>query len=357
MKKKIFTSFICIAVSVLGLCACGKSSEGVLEADTAVFGSYDQGIEVLETESGQKSSDTEHSQETSEAEQDQKTNNNEQDQETNGTGLDREGVAVEKYTYEELSATMYAKSSVNVRDLPCKDGKQLGKLGQYDEVTVTGKCNETGWYRIRYNNGTAFVSGNYLLTESEKDAAIQKAQAEADKKAAEEANNKAQADADKKNQSDSSKESQTNNDNSIDKNVSLDDSSQETEKKDPEWIMWESASNKYLTQAQKEHIDGMVKKWLDDSSYTNEQLDNDLVEYLVSIGINIGFGEPEPCVDSFGIYKYDDITLNKKKQSSLDRYEQMVREDATVYEFRAFYTKWEYYTDGSLIVYDCNVII
>ncbi|MBO5259662.1 MAG: SH3 domain-containing protein [Agathobacter sp.] len=377
MKKKILKSFICMAVSLLGLCACGRGTEGIQVTDTAVSGSWEQGIEVLETESDQKlndteqdqaasnveqdqeTSDAEQGQATSEAEQDQATSEAEQGQATNEAEQEQE----ETYTYEELSATMYAKSSVNVRDLPCKDGKQLGKLGQYDKVTVTGKCNETGWYRIQYNNGTAYVSGSYLITESEKTAAEQKAKEEAEKKAKEDADKKTQEttkqeESSKKTQNDSSQESQTNNDNSIkeEEDVSSSDSPQK-ETKDPEWIMWESASNKYLTKAQKEHIDGMVKKWLNDSSYTNEQLDNDLIEYLVSIGINVGFGEPEPCVDSFGIYKYDDITLNKKKQGRLENYEKMVRDDAGVYYFRAFYTKWEYYDDGSLIVYDCSVMI
>ena len=32
------------------------------------------------------------------------------------------------YTYSELSQTMYAKSAVNVRDLPSTDGKKIGSL-------------------------------------------------------------------------------------------------------------------------------------------------------------------------------------------------------------------------------------
>lgn len=69
------------------------------------------------------------------------------------------------YTYTELSATMYAKSSVNVRNLPCVDGNKVGSLSTNDEVTVLGQCNETGWYKIAYKNAEAFVSNNYLVTE------------------------------------------------------------------------------------------------------------------------------------------------------------------------------------------------
>ena len=69
------------------------------------------------------------------------------------------------YTYTDLDKTMYAKASVNVRTLPAKKGTRIGTLTQVAEVQVTGQCNETGWYRIIYNNQTAYVSNNYLVDE------------------------------------------------------------------------------------------------------------------------------------------------------------------------------------------------
>ena len=66
------------------------------------------------------------------------------------------------YTYTEMSATMYAQSSVNVRDLPSTDGEKLGALSTNQEVAVSGQCNETGWYRFEYDGQTAYVSNNYL---------------------------------------------------------------------------------------------------------------------------------------------------------------------------------------------------
>ena len=67
------------------------------------------------------------------------------------------------YTYSDLSKTMYAKSTVNVRSLPSTSGSKLGSLSKKQEVAVTGQCNETGWYRISYNNGDGFVSDKYLV--------------------------------------------------------------------------------------------------------------------------------------------------------------------------------------------------
>ena len=66
------------------------------------------------------------------------------------------------YTYTDMTATMYAKQTVNVRDLPSTDGNRVGGLSTNQEVAVTGQCNETGWYRIEYDGQTAYVSNNYL---------------------------------------------------------------------------------------------------------------------------------------------------------------------------------------------------
>lgn len=74
-------------------------------------------------------------------------------------------VADARYTYSELSKTMYAKSAVNVRDLPSTDGKKIGSLKASQEITVTGKCDQTGWYRFDWNGTTGYVSDKYIVSE------------------------------------------------------------------------------------------------------------------------------------------------------------------------------------------------
>ena len=69
------------------------------------------------------------------------------------------------YTYSELNQTMYAKSAVNVRDLPNTDGKKIGSLKASQEITVTGKCDQTGWYRFDWNGTTGYVSNKYIVSE------------------------------------------------------------------------------------------------------------------------------------------------------------------------------------------------
>ena len=67
------------------------------------------------------------------------------------------------YTFNDMSTTKYAKSTVNVRKLPDTDGEKVGSLFMNQEVTVTGQCNETGWYRIEFDGNTAYVSDSYLV--------------------------------------------------------------------------------------------------------------------------------------------------------------------------------------------------
>lgn len=74
-------------------------------------------------------------------------------------------VADTGYTYSKLNQTMYAKSAVNVRDLPSTDGKKIGSLKASQEITVTGKCDQTGWYRFDWNNTTGYVSDKYIISE------------------------------------------------------------------------------------------------------------------------------------------------------------------------------------------------
>ncbi|MCI5873971.1 MAG: SH3 domain-containing protein [Clostridiales bacterium] len=65
------------------------------------------------------------------------------------------------YTVKDMSATKYAKQSVNVRKGPSTEFEQLGSLSTNQKVTVTGQA-DTGWYRIDYNGKVGYVSDKYL---------------------------------------------------------------------------------------------------------------------------------------------------------------------------------------------------
>ncbi len=76
--------------------------------------------------------------------------------------IDLSGTETAPYTFRDFMATKYAQTDVNVRSLPEKNGDQIGTVRLNQEVAVTGQCNETGWYRINYNNSPAYVSNDYF---------------------------------------------------------------------------------------------------------------------------------------------------------------------------------------------------
>lgn len=146
MKKSLVAAMF--AVMMISLVGCGKASEPMpIEATEVV----EEEVTETETETVEE--------ETTETEV----------AETTETEAPAEEPIVEEpsspYSYAELSQTMYAQSTVNVRDLPEQSGAKLGSLSTNQEVTVTGQCNETGWYKISYNGGEGFVSNSYLGSE------------------------------------------------------------------------------------------------------------------------------------------------------------------------------------------------
>lgn len=142
MKKSLVAAMF--AVMMISLVGCGKASEPKTIETTEVI------EEVTEeaTETVEKTTETEAPEEEA--------------------PVAEEPVADEPaspYSYTDLSQTLYAQSTVNVRDLPEQSGAKLGSLSTNQEVTVLGQCNETGWYKISYNGGEAYVSDSYLGSE------------------------------------------------------------------------------------------------------------------------------------------------------------------------------------------------
>ena len=70
------------------------------------------------------------------------------------------------YTFEDFIQSMYTTDTVNVRNLPCIDGEKIGGLLAKEEVQITGRCKETGWYRINYDGGVGYVSADYITDKS-----------------------------------------------------------------------------------------------------------------------------------------------------------------------------------------------
>lgn len=190
MNKRRINAFLCAGILALCLCSCGTNDE-VLQKEE-VQSETETGTETdswkLDTEETQSSqneaemqSETDTRTETDSQKPDtEETQSSQTETETQseaeiGTETDsREpgteaGTNVaepsESYTYIELAEVMYISKSVNVRALPSTAGEKLGSLRQGQEVTVTGQCNETLWYRILFNDGEGYISNNYVTAQ------------------------------------------------------------------------------------------------------------------------------------------------------------------------------------------------
>ncbi len=141
MKKKIFIAML-IATMSFSIVACGSTTKEDTKATT-------ESSKVDETKKSKESST--------------KSKTSEESTETTTESSEAENAPA--FTYTDKTATLYATQSVNVRDLPDTSGNKVGSFATNDEVVVTGQCNETGWYRIAYNGGTAYVSNAYVASE------------------------------------------------------------------------------------------------------------------------------------------------------------------------------------------------
>jgi uncharacterized protein YkwD len=157
MKKNIIAIILTATlITSLALTGCGNTSD--VDSTEAVVESTEEAVDEDATEEAFVEGEDLSEESTEDVESTEVEDAENENAGTNAT-------ASASYTYTDASKTMYAKSSVNVRDLPSSDGNKLGGLSTNQEVTVTGQCNETGWYRIEYKGSTGYVSNKYLSDE------------------------------------------------------------------------------------------------------------------------------------------------------------------------------------------------
>lgn len=77
-----------------------------------------------------------------------------------------------EYTFEDEELTLYAKGNITVRDVPSETGIELGSFSDKQEVKITGRCVETSWYRIIFNEGIGYVENNNLTKTPYRDTDI-----------------------------------------------------------------------------------------------------------------------------------------------------------------------------------------
>nr|WP_300849774.1 SH3 domain-containing protein [uncultured Acetatifactor sp.] len=203
MKKKIVMALLITAMTASVFAGCGNKMEGdgrvqaMADAESSQDGNADsresgaEGTGAVESESEETAEPTEEpsSEETpaptaepetgAEAPSDGNADESggvtqtgqsgsaDQTDGTNQAGTTTGGETADSpYTINEaVSGTMYARAAVNVRNKPSTDGEKVGRLAYGQEITVTGQCEETGWYQIELNGEKAFVSNSYIVAE------------------------------------------------------------------------------------------------------------------------------------------------------------------------------------------------
>ena len=112
-------------------------------------------------------SDTNSQQETNKDSEEKDTSKDTEDSKNaENTEISKETETTEEETQiqNEVETTLYAKSAVNVRSIPSTDGEKLGTLSKNQEIIALGEAVD-GWQKVRYNNGIAYVSAEYLVKE------------------------------------------------------------------------------------------------------------------------------------------------------------------------------------------------
>lgn len=78
----------------------------------------------------------------------------------------QEGTTAQEQLFTDCNETLYATTTVNVRDTYSTSGNKLGSLTKAQPVTRTGigTGDAAGWSRIEFNGKVAYVSSDYLST-------------------------------------------------------------------------------------------------------------------------------------------------------------------------------------------------
>ena len=177
MKKNLF-SILLVVVMTLAMVACGtqettndvpvstetieatvesdENSEAVSETEQATEAPVDEVVETVD-----ETVESESSEATSETESDEVAST--PDSEAVESEASEPETSEPEFTFTEVSKTLYAVQSVNVRSGPSTDYDKIGGLTTNQEVQVISRCNETGWYKFIWTDGReAYVSDKYL---------------------------------------------------------------------------------------------------------------------------------------------------------------------------------------------------
>lgn len=97
----------------------------------------------------------------SEDQNSQQEQNSQEDDSQNEENSQEKEDTEDDLNLEEIETKLYAQTGVNVRSIPSTQGEILGKLSTNEMVLGLGDAVD-GWQKIRYKDGIAYVSAQYL---------------------------------------------------------------------------------------------------------------------------------------------------------------------------------------------------
>ena len=192
MKKKILVTLLSFALTASMICGCGNKTDPSMAPDVnptteEVTEQTEENDPSVDSENNAESEGNKESEEESTAvptpepsqapDAQESTEGEETSQKPEGEGAAPTQAPVETitpvaessdaaapteqaaaYAVTEMSATMYVKNSVNLRQGPGTEYAKVGNLAKGQQVTVTGQA-DNGWYQL---DSGAFVSNKYL---------------------------------------------------------------------------------------------------------------------------------------------------------------------------------------------------
>ena len=153
--KKLFTSALLIATSLLLFTGCGEKAEPVSAEPTETINEVDT-EESLESTEPSPSPTVEPTEEPVEESSESEIDTPETEENTENTS---ESTGIE--IVEELDLQMYVQTSANARSGDSTDYEVVTTFSINTELHVTGRTSND-WYRVEWGDGVVYIASNLL---------------------------------------------------------------------------------------------------------------------------------------------------------------------------------------------------
>ena len=153
--KKLFTSALLIATSLLLFTGCGEKAEPVSAEPTETINEVDT-EESLESTEPSPSPTVEPTEEPAEESSESEVDTPETEEDTENTS---ESTGIE--IVEELDLQMFVQTSANARSGDSTDYEVVTTFSINTELHVTGRTSND-WYRVEWGDGVVYIASNLL---------------------------------------------------------------------------------------------------------------------------------------------------------------------------------------------------